>query len=210
MDDYLPISLLNQLLYCPRRFWYMHVLGEMEVNAPVLEGTLQHEHAHEAGRNDDVAGEPVAYRRVMVWSDRLALSGFCDVVEVAAGELVPVEYKHGRQGRWANDEVQLCAQALCLEEMTGRAVAQGAIFYWASRRRVAVPFDATLRARTEAAVAQARALLAAGCLPAPIAQRAKCRACSLQPICLPDEVEKLAGPASDLRPDWEPGSAARA
>jgi CRISPR-associated exonuclease Cas4 len=206
MDDYLPISMLNQLLYCPRRFWYMHVLGEMEINAPVLEGTLQHEHAHEAGRKDDAGGDPVVYRRVMVWSDRLALSGFCDVVEVEASQLAPVEYKHGRQGRWANDEVQLCAQALCLEEMTGRAVAQGAIFYWGSRRRVAVPFDDALRARTEAAVAQARALLAAGCLPAPIAQRAKCRACSLEPICLPSEVERLAGHASGHRPDREPGT----
>jgi CRISPR-associated exonuclease Cas4 len=191
MDDYLPISTLNQLLYCPRRFWYMHVLGEMEINAAVLEGTLQHEHAHDAGRQSDAGGEPVAYRRVMVWSDRLALSGFCDVVEVVAGELVPIEYKHGRQGRWANDEVQLCAQALCLEEMTGRPVSRGAIFYWGSRRRVEVPFDAALRARTEAAVAQAAALLAAGHLPPPIALRAKCGACSLQPICLPDEVSKL-------------------
>ncbi len=197
MDDYLPISTLNQLLFCPRRFWYMHVLGEMEVNAAVLEGTLQHAHAHEAGRQDDAAGEPVAFRRVMVWSDRLALSGFCDVVEVAAGEPVPVEYKHGRQGRWANDEVQLCAQALCLEEMTGRPVARGEIFYWGSRRRVAVAFDAALRARTEAAVAQARALLAAGRLPPPIAQRAKCRACSLQPVCLPDEVERLRAAGGD-------------
>ena len=191
MDDYLPISMLNQLLYCPRRFWYMHVLGEMEVNAPVLEGTLQHAHAHDAGRQDDVTGEPTAYRGVRVWSDRLALSGFCDLVEVAEGELVPVEYKHGRQGRWANDEVQLCAQALCLEEMTDRPVARGEIFYWGSRRRLAVAFDGALRARTEAAVAQAADLIGAGHLPPPIGQRAKCRACSLQPVCLPDEVERL-------------------
>ena len=191
MDDYLPISTLNQLLYCARRFWYMHVLGEMEVNAPVLEGTLQHAHAHDAGQQDDATGEPVAYRRVMVWSDRLALSGYCDVVEVRDGELLPIEYKHGRQGRWANDEVQLCAQALCLEEMTGRPVAQGEIFYWGSRRRVAVALDAALRAQTEAAVAQARALIAAHRLPPPTVQRAKCRACSLQPICLPDEVQRL-------------------
>lgn len=109
-----------------------------------------------------------------------------------------MEYKHGRQGRWANDEVQLCAQALCLEEMTGRPVARGEIFYWGSRRRVAVAFDAALRARTEAAVAQASGLIAAGRLPPPIAQRAKCHACSLQPVCLPDEVERLRAAGDNL------------
>ena len=95
--------------------------------------------------------------------------------------------------------MQLCAQALCLEEMTGRPVMRGAIFYWGSRRRVEVPFDAALRARTEAAVAQAAALLAAGPMPPPIVQRAKCRACSLQPVCLPDEVSKLQAAGGEWR-----------
>jgi CRISPR-associated exonuclease Cas4 len=104
-----------------------------------------------------------------------------------------VEYKRGRKGRWDNDRIQLCAQALCLEEMTGRAVPQGEIFYWRSRRRVAVPFDDDLRAQTEAAVQKAWALLAEGRLPAPIDNRQKCRQCSMQPICLPDEVTQLGG-----------------
>ncbi len=190
MDDYLPISMLNQLLYCPRRFWYTYVLGEMEVNAPVLEGALQHErvHASPAGAG---AAEPDAYRRLHVWSDRLELIGFTDLVEQADSLLHPVEYKHGHQGHWGNDEVQLCAQALCLEEMTGRPVPRGEIFYWGSRRRVAVEFDAALRARTEAAVRDARALLAAGRLPPPLTQRTKCAHCSLQPVCLPEEVKKI-------------------
>ncbi len=203
MDDYLPISMLNQLLYCPRRFWYIHVLGEMEINAPVLEGTLLHEHAHTPGRETDDRGRPVR-RRVHLWSDRLGLIGFADLVELAGGALLPVEFKHGRQGRWDNDAVQLCAQALCLEEMTGRGVARGEIFYWGSRHRVEVVFDDALRAQTEAAVAQARALLAAGQMPPPLRGTrapvaAKCHSCSLEPICLPAEMARLGSPAPAAR-----------
>ncbi|MCI0396697.1 MAG: CRISPR-associated protein Cas4 [Chloroflexi bacterium] len=190
MNDYLPLSYLNQLAYCPRRFWYMYVQGELAVNAPMLEGTLLHERAHRPGTETDPHGRTL-HRRVWVWSERLNIAGFADLVEERDGALLPVEYKHGRQGRWDNDEIQLCAQALCLEEMTGRPVEQGEIFYWRSRRRVAVHFDQSLRQATEAAVTQAQALLAANAIPGPITDRRKCRQCSLQPICLPDEVVLL-------------------
>jgi CRISPR-associated exonuclease Cas4 len=189
-DDYLPISMLNQLEYCERRFWLMYVQGEMEVNAPVLEGVQQHERAHDGGLERD--GEMTIHRRVYVWSGRLRLAGFADVVEEQAGELTPVEYKHGRMGRWLNDHVQLCAQALCLEERTGQPVRQGAIFYWGSRRRVAVEFTPELRARTEAAVARACELLEAGRIPPPLDHRAKCHDCSLEGTCLPREVLLLS------------------
>ncbi len=193
-SDYLPISMLNQLEYCERRFWLMYVQGEMEVNAPVLEGVLQHERVHTAGREQ--AGQSLTRRRVYVWSDRLRIAGFADVVE---GEpdapLRVVEHKHGRMGRWLNDHIQLCAQAICLEERTGRPLAEGAIFYWGSRRRVAVPLTPELRARTEAAVARAFALLAAGHLPPPLSRAAKCRDCSLEGICLPRETLHLLGQA---------------
>ena len=190
-DDYLPISMLNQLEYCERRFWLMYVQGEMEVNAPVLEGVQQHERAHDGGLERD--GEMTIHRRVYVWSERLRLAGFADVVEEQAGELTPVEYKHGRMGRWLNDHVQLCAQALCLEERTGQPVRQGAIFYWGSRRRVAVEFTPELRAHTEAAVARACELLEAGRIPPPLDRRAKCHDCSLEGTCLPREVLLLSG-----------------
>jgi len=189
-DDYLPISMLNQLEYCERRFWLMYVQGEMEVNAPVLEGVQQHERAHDGGLERD--GEMTIHRRVYVWSERLRLAGFADVVEEQAGELTPVEYKHGRMGRWLNDHVQLCAQALCLEERTGQPVRQGAIFYWGSRRRVAVEFTPELRAHTEAAVARACELLEAGRIPPPLDRRAKCHDCSLEGTCLPREVLLLS------------------
>jgi CRISPR-associated exonuclease Cas4 len=188
--DYLPISMLNQLEYCERRFWLMYVHNEMEVNAPVLEGIQQHERAHSAGREQD--GETTVRRRVYLWSDRLRVVGFADVVEERAGEQMPVEYKHGRMGRWLNDHIQLCAQAICLEERTGQPVQRGSIFYWRSRRRVTVDITPELRARTEAAVARAFALLEAGQMPPPLDHRAKCRDCSLEGICLPREVLLLA------------------
>jgi CRISPR-associated exonuclease Cas4 len=231
LPDYLPLSYLNQLLYCERRFWYMYVLGELAVNAALLDGTLRHQRVDRPGyaaldRADagggrpaegpddadrDPADEPidaeeppgaaqpawqgsqpaVAVRRVTVYLERLRINGICDLVEERGGTLRPVEYKHGKQGRWNNDQVQLCAQALCLEERTGRPVADGEIYYYRSRHRVEVPFTQVLRAETEAAVQRAWALLEAGNLPAHTRQRAHCDECSLEPICLPREVQRL-------------------
>ncbi|HID65172.1 MAG TPA: CRISPR-associated protein Cas4 [Anaerolineae bacterium] len=178
--------MLNQLEYCERRFWLMFVHGEMAINAPVLEGIQQHERVHSGGLKRE--GETIIHRRVYLWSDELRVSGFADVVEERAGELIPVEYKHGRMGRWLNDHIQLCAQAICLEERTGQPVHRGEIFYWRSRRRVRVDITPELRARTAAAVARAFALLEAGRMPPPLDHRAKCRDCSLEGICLPREV----------------------
>jgi CRISPR-associated exonuclease Cas4 len=188
--DYLPISMLNQLEYCERRFWLMYVHGEMAINVPVLEGIQQHERAHAGGVERD--RETTVHRRVYLWSDRLRVTGFADLVEERAGELVPVEYKRGRMGRWLNDHIQLCAQAICLEERAERPVARGQIFYWRSRRRVTVEFTPELRARTASAVGRAFALLEAGHMPPPLDHRAKCRDCSLESICLPREVRLLS------------------
>jgi CRISPR-associated exonuclease Cas4 len=188
--DYLPISMLNQLEYCERRFWLMYVYGEMAVNAPVLEGIQQHEHVHTTGAEQD--GDVVLHRRVYLWSDELRICGFADLVEERAGELVPVEYKRGRKGRWHNDRIQLCAQALCLEERSGRPVVQGQIFYWRSRRRVTVSMTPELRQQTRATVTRAFELLKAGRIPLPIDSRAKCRDCSLEGICLPREILALS------------------
>lgn len=190
----LPLSYLNQLIYCPRRFWYMYIQGEIEINAPMLEGTYQHQtRADRPGSETDDQGRAI-HRRLWVWSDRLQIAGFADFVEIPKSEiqnpksLVPVEYKHGQQGKWDNDNIQLCAQALCLEEMTGQPIPYGEIFYWRSRRRITVPFDDALRTMTETAVIQAQALTT---IPAPIQEKHKCKHCSIQPICLPDEVTQL-------------------
>ena len=191
MDEYLPISTLNKLVYCPRRFWYMYVQGELEINADMLEGLLQHQtRADKPGQDTDDRGR-IAHRRLWVWSDRLQIAGFADFVETEGDTLIPVEYKHGKKGKWDNDDIQLCAQALCLEEMTGQTITQGEIFYWRSRRRITVPFNDKLRQMTASAVHQAQQLITANHIPPPITERQKCKHCSIQPICLPDEVEKL-------------------
>jgi len=190
LPDYLPISMLNQLEYCERRFWLMYVHGEMKINAPVLEGILQHERAHTSGVERD--GETTVHRRVYLWSDRLRIAGFADLVEERDGEFTPVEYKRGRKEHRLNDLVQLCAQAICLEERTEQHIMQGEIFYWRSRRRATVEFTPELRTRTEKAIARAFELLAAGQIPPPLDRRAKCRDCSLETICLPREVLLLS------------------
>lgn len=200
--DYLPISMLNQLEYCARRFWLMFVQGEMEVNAAVLDGILRHERSHTAGRERE--GGKEIRRRVYVYSDALRLTGFIDVLEKVDGQLVPVEYKRGRMGRWLNDHVQLCAQALCLEERLSDAklstsglgqhltvAPHGHVFYFGNRRRERVEFTAQLREQTRAVVSRAFGLLERGEMPLPTEKRAKCRDCSLEPICLPREVKQL-------------------
>lgn len=194
-DSYLPLSYLNHLIYCPRRFWYMYMQGEIEINAPMLEGTFQHQtRADKPGQDTDDRGR-IAHRRLWVWSDRLQIAGFADFVEASPGpdpqSLIPVEYKHGRKNKWTNDQIQLCAQALCLEEMTGQTIEHGEIFYWRSRHRITVPFDNTLRQMTETAVSHAHQLITANQIPPPIQEKQKCQHCSIQPICLPEEVQKL-------------------
>lgn len=183
--EYLPLSYLNQLAYCPRRFWLMFYQSEMDINAPVLEGTLRHRRAHEPGQQRDERGR--ALRSVHVWSDTYRIAGVADFIEERGGLLIPLEHKRGRVGKWLNDRVQLCAQALCLEERTNETVPYGEIFYWANRRREQVILDATLRQTTIATIERAFTLLETGRIPPPIDNPAKCHDCSLEPICLPRE-----------------------
>lgn len=198
IEDYLPISMLNQLEYCERRFYLMHVLGEMEVNAHVLEGTLRHEEVHTAGATRE--GEIIVHRRVYLWSDALRIAGFADVVEEdAAGGLVPVEYKKGRMARWLNDHIQLCAQALCLEERSGKRIAKGYLFYFGSRRRQEVLFTEELRAWTVKSIRRAHELAGVEYIPPPLENYKKCRDCSLEPVCLPREVRRLQIDGGTLR-----------
>lgn len=187
--DYLPLSYLNQLVYCERRFWLMFAQNEMDINAPVLDGILRHRRAHQAGQQKDEHGRTL--RSVHVWSYDYRIAGIADFVEEKDNTLIPVEHKRGRMGKWINDHVQLCAQAICLEERTGATVPYGEIFYWGNRRREQVPFDDDLRDKTIATIDRAFALIEAGQLPYPIDQPAKCRDCSLEPICLPKETRQL-------------------
>jgi CRISPR-associated exonuclease Cas4 len=198
--DTLSISYLNALEYCPRRFYYECVQGEFLENAHVVEGIARHERS-DSGRTTSEEGI-VTRRRVWVWSERLRLSGFADVVEEQEGELVPVEYKKGKMGEWLNDHVQLCAQALCLEEMRHCQIPRGYVFYFGSAHREEVVFTAELRRHTEETVRLAFELIERGELPPPLAGKQakpgqlpslhpKCRDCSLEPLCLPREVLAL-------------------
>lgn len=187
--DYLPLSFLNQLLYCPRRFWLMYIQSEWEDNAPVLEGIFRHKNAHDPGTQRDEFGR--SQRSVHLWSDSLRIIGVADFIEERNGSLTPLEHKRGRMGNWLNDHVQLCAQAMCLEERLNSAIQVGEIFYWTNRRREKVTLDEALRERTRATVHQAFHLIEAGRMPAPIENDAKCRDCSLEPICLPRETRRM-------------------
>ncbi|HLG78179.1 MAG TPA: CRISPR-associated protein Cas4 [Ktedonobacteraceae bacterium] len=201
-ENTLSISYLNALEYCPRRFYYECALSEFVENAHVVEGTMRHERSDE-GRTTTEDGKLVM-RRVWVGSERLHLSGFADVVEEQEGQLTPVEYKKGKMGEWLNDHVQLCAQALCLEEMLQCQIPYGYIFYFGSARREQVVFDEQLRRHTEETVRLAFTLLEQGELPPPLVGRQtkkdalpalhpKCRDCSLEPLCMPREVLALRG-----------------
>ena len=195
MNQFLPLNYLNHYLYCPRRFWYMYVCGEIAINAPMLEGSLQHAtRVDQPGHETDDHGR-VIHRRLWLWSDRHQIAGFADLVErdPHSQQLIPVEYKHGRKGKWDNDQVQLCAQALCLEEMMGNPVDQGEIFYASSRRRITVSFDSALRQLTQETIGRALQLRAATAVPHPISEKQKCTHCSLEPICLPAETRQLVG-----------------
>lgn len=191
VTDLLPLSYINQFAYCARRFWYMYVQGEMKENAHVLRGVINHERAHTPGYETIPAGVTI-HRRVYVYSHTLGITGYTDLLEEHAdGHLVPVEYKQGQQGKWSNDEAQLCAQALCLEEMTGKPITAGALFYFGSRRRVTVAFDDALRAQTRSYIQQMQWTLAHDVLPAHTDHRERCRGCSLIEVCLPTETAAL-------------------
>ena len=179
----LPLSLLNDFLYCARRAALKAVEGVRSANEHTVLGDIVHEHADLPGY--EVAKGVTLLRALPVWSERLGLSGKCDIVERHAdGSLAPIEYKKGKRRVFENDDAQLCAQALCLEEMTGRRVGQGAVFHAASKRRREVEFTPELRALVERSLAELRGLLDSQRVPAAVFKPA-CEECSLFEICLP-------------------------
>lgn len=179
----LPLSLLNDFLYCHRRAALKVVEGWRSANQHTNRGDIVHEHADLAGY--EVVKGVTLLRALPVWSGRLSLNGKCDIVEQRAdGSLFPVEFKLGKRRQWANDDVQLCAQALCLEEMFGVDVQRGAVFHADSKRRREVEFSPELRAKTEETARQLHSLLREERIPPAVYQDA-CEECSLYPTCLP-------------------------
>ncbi|MEM7724018.1 MAG: CRISPR-associated protein Cas4 [Pseudomonadota bacterium] len=182
-DDSLPLSALQHWLFCPRQCALIHVERLWEENRLTAEGRVLHERA-DGGIPESREGMRVL-RSVHVASTKLGVHGVADVVEMHGARPYPVEYKRGRPKAHRADEVQLCAQGLSLEEMTGQDVPEGALFYGARRRRQSVVFDAELRDLTVRVAGEARAAMAAGRLPPPVHDPARCEGCSMNDLCRP-------------------------
>jgi CRISPR-associated exonuclease Cas4 len=187
--DLVMISALEHWSYCPRQCALIHLDQVWEENLYTLRGR----HAHEKVDlpDSDLCDGVRVERALSIWSDRLGLVGKADVVEYHGDSPYPIEYKHGSRRRREHDDLQLCAQALCLEEMTGQPVLCGAIYHHGSRRRREVPFTAILRARTEQAVCEVRDMLRSMRLP-PAVNDDRCGNCSLRASCLPAVVADAA------------------
>ena len=206
-DDLLPLSALQHLMFCERRAALVHLEHVWDENVATVEGHHLHDSAHDAGTES--RGDVRIARGLMLRSLRHGLSGKTDVVEfhlLAAGEPeasgvvlpgvsgrwrpYPVEYKRGRKRREHSYEVQLCAQALCLEEMLGVAVPEGALYYGKSGRRQVVNLDEQLRRTTEMAAVRLHELFRDRVTPRADHHRNKCRQCSLVGLCLPERTGK--------------------
>ncbi|MCD6707172.1 MAG: CRISPR-associated protein Cas4 [Thiobacillus sp.] len=160
--------------------------GEFTNNIHTARGNAEHEKVD--GIHHETHSDRRSETALPVWSDRVGLIGKCDVVEfLADGTPYPVEYKHGPKRKWLNDDLQLAAQAMCLEDMLGRPVPKGAIFHASSHRRREVFITPELRARVIDTANAIRAMLASGVLPPPV-NDSRCRECSLKEICQPEAV----------------------
>ena len=187
MNDYLAISALQHYAYCPRQFALIHVEQVWAENRFTAEGRLLHERVDSGEKEQRGA---LRYERgVQLISQRYRLRGKMDLLEIESGDPVryfPVEYKRGKPKTEDWDRIQLCAQALCIEEMKGAEVSEGAIWYWEVRRRETVMLDEALRRTTVATIEGAREVLADGQTPPPTDKKQRCRACSLIELCQPE------------------------
>lgn len=184
-SDLLPLSALQHFLFCKRQCALIHVEQLWQENAFTAEGRLLHDKkVHNAktehrGENRIEFGMPLR-------SLSLGLSGKADVLEFReGGEPYPIEYKRGRPKANRIDEVQLCGQALCLEEMLGITVAEGALFYGKTRRRKIVPFDEELRELTLKTAGNLHDLIDSGITPPPVPTK-QCKRCSFVELCMPE------------------------
>jgi len=184
-DDPIMISALEHWSYCPRQCALIHLEQTFDENLYTLRGNAAHARVDEP-TSEEIQGVRVE-RAVPLWSKRLGLVGKADVVEFHGDTPYPVEYKHGPRREHEHDDLQVCAQAMCLEEMVGKAVTRGAIFHHSSRRRREVVFDESLRHSVEEAVVAIRTMLAERVLPPPVNDK-RCDHCSLKESCLPSVI----------------------
>lgn len=187
-NEYIPIAALNQYAYCTHRCWRMFCAGEFKDNQYTIEGTGLHNRVHTL---DSVHREETwQIRAIWLKSEQYKLIGKADLIEESDGHWYPIEYKRGRRGEWDNDELQVCAQALCLEEMLGQTITQGYIYYAQSHQRQKVEINDELRETAIATIQAVQNLLQTGNMP-PAIYTQRCRGCSLYQQCLPQAAEKV-------------------
>ena len=161
----------------------------LSINQYTLEGTGLHDRVHTLGTGH--REDTWQVRAVWLKSDRYGLIGKSDLIEESNGKLYPVEYKRGHRGEFDNDELQVCAQALCLEDMTGRSVNQGFVYYAQSHQRQKIEITPELREDAVSAITAVRILLHTGAMPLPIYTK-RCRGCSLYTRCWPQAAKKVS------------------
>ncbi|HEX3659673.1 MAG TPA: CRISPR-associated endonuclease Cas1 [Pirellulales bacterium] len=202
--DYLPARMLNEFVYCPRRFFYEHVEKVFAINREVLEGRLRHKKLDDGSGEltpaDELSPEESIHSRsVTLTSERYGLLAKMDLIEATDGVVTPVDYKRGSPrvdrdsgelGAWDEDRVQLCAQALVLRD-NGYRCDEAVVYYVTTKQRVRVPIDEPTVTWALDMLRQARALEASDCIPPPLVDSPKCPRCSLVGICLPDETTAL-------------------
>ena len=186
-SDFQQLSALQHLAYCPRQWALIHLEGCWQENTLTAEGRLMHDRAHDG--KEETRGDVRIVRSLRLHSFRLGLSGMADVVEFRRLDQkiwkpFPVEYKHGRPKPDPCDEVQLCAQALCLEEMLETTIECGAIYYGKPRRRQEIAFTENLRRETEKLCEKLHHMAQAGKTPEAVYKK-ECGSCSLFDKCLP-------------------------
>lgn len=190
-EDLLPISGLQHLNFCERQWALIHMEQEWSENVLTIEGSQLHEHVHKQGAES--RGNVRLVRGLRLRSLRLGLYGVADLVEFHDAQQearpYPVEYKRGRKRPDRSDDLQLCAQALCLEEMLSTRVPEGAVYYGQPRRRSPVLFSAELRGEVERLCKRARELYKGERIPPPLPAR-HCSSCSLVEVCMPNISEK--------------------
>lgn len=200
--DPVPLSALQHWAYCPRQCALIHQEQAFADNVHTARGQAVHRLVDQPGY-ELKAGVKVE-RALPLWSERLGLIGKADLVEFHPnGAVYPVEFKHGRKRGAVHDDIQLAAQALCLEEMLGRPVTHGAIYHATSHRRREVAIDAELRVLVAQTADAIRAMLASRSLPPPV-NDARCRECSLKEICQPHISVHLAGHRAVLDSLFDP------
>jgi CRISPR-associated exonuclease Cas4 len=192
--DKLPLSALNHFLFCQRRAALIHLEQTFEQNVHTVEGNIVHDRVDTPGYH--ILRGVKVLRAMPVWSERLGLSGKCDVVEKHPdGHLVPVEFKKSKKKSYINDDVQVCAQGICLEESLNIEVPGGSIFFAASKHRREVPFTTELRGQVERTATALHEMFQSRTTPT--AQRKKaCTQCSLINVCLPDAMRLKRGTAT--------------